>query len=197
MVQFSFNATQYEPRFGGADSMGPGKHSPVCIVESEWRPTKDSTPSDPRSMLCFKIADNVGASITLRLNLQNPNQQTVQIANNQLAAICAVTGRMGFNDTQELHNIPFMIEVAAQRGNEKYMEVVGVYFADGRPANSVGQPVQQQAQSVPFAPAAGAPTPATAPISTPAPNFPSSPPQPFAGQPASLAPAAAPPWARR
>ena len=54
----------------------------------------------------------------------------------QLAAYCAVTGRQGFNDTSELHNIPFMVEVGPQKNNDQYTEVKGVYFLDGRDAAS-------------------------------------------------------------
>ncbi len=211
MAQFQFNATQYEPRYSGGDTLGPGKHI-VTIVESDFRPTKDSTPNDPRSMLVLKMAAQSGGSITDRLNIQNPNQQTVQIAYGQLAAYCAVVGRQGFNDTQELHSIPFMIEVAPQKARPEYMEVVGVYFADGSSANSpasvqqfvpAAQPAPAVAQpaapfggaqsSAPFAPtqAAGAPQWNNATVGAASTQSPSSP------QPAPFQPGATPPWQRR
>ncbi len=196
MVGFSFNAQNYEPRYSGGDTLSAGKHI-VSIIDSSFVPTKDSSPSDPRSMLVLKMAAQSGGSITDRLNIQNPNQQTVQIAYGQLAAYCAVVGKQGFNDTQELHNIPFMIEVAPQKARPEYMEVVGVYFADGRPANSpAAQPAPAVAQpAAPF----GASGPMAVNIphnASPQANavgpgqFPSSP------QPAPFAPGAAPPWQR-
>ncbi len=199
MAQFQFNATNYEPRYSGGDTLGSGKHI-VTIVDSDFRPTKDSSPNDPRSMLVLKMAAQSGGSITDRLNIQNPNQQTVQIAYGQLAAYCAVVGRQGFNDTQELHNIPFMIEVAPQKERPEYMNIVGVYFADGRPANAgapAPQPVPMGGQhsvvqpAAPFAPASAAPIQLTAAPPATAQAFPSSP------QPAPFQPGAAPPWQRR
>ena len=54
MVAMQFNATAYTPRYSGSDGLPPGKH-PVIIVASEFRPTKDSSPSDPRMMLVFTL----------------------------------------------------------------------------------------------------------------------------------------------
>lgn len=204
MVQMSFNATQYAPRYSAADGLPAGKHI-VHIIESEFKPTKDSTPNDPRSMLVFKMeaidGPSRGGKQTDRLNLQNPNQQTVNIAYGQLAAYCAVTGRQGFNDTQELHGIPFMIEVGPQKNNPEYMEVKGVYFADGRDAASGAAPVQQAAvnpvqQGFPTnagqaSPNVGQFVPAASPTG-PATRFPFNPPQ-QTFQPAG----GAPPWARK
>lgn len=198
MAQYQFNATQYEPRYNATNTMTPGKHI-ARIVESEFRPTKDSTPADPRSMLCLTIVADDGGSIVDRLNVQNPNQQTVQIAYSQLAAYCAVTGRQGFNDTSELHNIPFMVEVAPQKNNPTYVEVVGVYFADGRPANagpalSPTQTAQAEAMrnvAPPFSHAAPAVAPHSAqvPVAATSPTtYPSSPqPAPFAPVKAAIA----------
>lgn len=151
MVQYAFNATQYTPRYDSTAGLAAGRH-PVVIADSTFKPTKDSTPSDPRSFLELKLVaidgPSKGGSIPDRLNIQHPNQQTVTIAYSQLAAYCAVTGRQGFNDTSELHNIPFLIEVGPQRNNEQYMEVKGVYFLDGRSASDVGAAPQQPAQGL-------------------------------------------------
>ena len=139
MVAMQFNATAFTPRYSGSDGLPPGKH-PVIISASEFRPTKDSSPSDPRMMLVFTLeaidGPAKGGKQTDRLNIHNPNQQTVNIAMSQLAAYCAVTGRQGFNDTSELHNIPFMVEIGPQKNNADYTEVKGVYFLDGRDAAS-------------------------------------------------------------
>ena len=152
MVQMSFNAGQFTPRYSGSDGLPPGKH-PVIISASEFRPTKDSTPNDPRMMLVFTLeaidGPAKGGKQTDRLNVQNPNQQTVNIAMSQLAAYCAVTGRQGFNDTSELHNIPFMVEVGPQKNNDQYTEVKGVYFLDGRDAASGAAPAAQAVQAGP------------------------------------------------
>jgi len=189
MVAMQFDSRQFTPRYSGSDGLPPGKH-PVMIVASEFRPTKDSSPSDPRMMLVFTLeavdGPAKGGKQTDRLNVQNPNQQTVNIAMSQLAAYCAVTGRQGFNDTSELHNIPFMVEVGPQKNNDQYTEVKGVYFLDGRDAASGAAPAAQAApQAAPAAPLTYAPAPM--------PQFQPGPPQ-FAQQPGPVAGKA--PWER-
>jgi len=211
MVAFQFNASGVTPRYSASDGLPHGKH-PVIISASEFRPTKDSTPNDPRSMLVFTLeaidGPAKGGKQTDRLNLQHPNQQVVNIAYSQLAAYCAVTGRQGFNDTSELHNIPFMIEVGPQKNNPEYSEVKGVYFTDGRDAASGAAPASPPFAQ-PAAPQMGGqgsqpfqqPSGATqnsiagphAGIATTA--FPSSAPQQF--QPGPAPAGAAPPWARQ
>lgn len=160
MVSMQFNATQYAPRYDSTAGLTAGRH-PVVIADSTFKPTKDSTPSDPRSFLELKLVaidgPSKGGSIPDRLNIQHPNQQTVTIAYSQLAAYCAVTGRQGFNDTSELHNIPFLIEVGPQRNNDQYMEVKGVYFLDGRSASDTGQVPATSQQQPAQAPAYQAP----------------------------------------
>jgi len=162
MVAFQFNASGVTPRYSASDGLPTGKHI-VIISSSEFLPTKDSTPSDPRSMLVFTLeaidGPAKGGKQVDRLNLQNPSQQTVNIAYGQLAAYCAVTGRQGFNDTSELHNIPFMIEVGPQKNNDKYNEVKGVYFADGRDAASGASPQMGSQGSQPFPQPSGAAPP--------------------------------------
>lgn len=186
MVQMSFNAAQFTPRYSGSDGLPPGKH-PVIISASEFRPTKDSSPSDPRMMLVFTLeaigGPAKGGKQTDRLNIQNPNQQTVNIAMSQLAAYCAVTRRQGFNDTSELHNIPFMIEVGPQKNNADYTEVKGVYFLDGRDAASTSIASQGGAPTPPFAPAPVANSLGAAPpiANVSSAGYPSSP--PFGSQP--------------
>lgn len=204
MVQYAFNATQYTPRYDATAGLTAGRH-PVVIADSTFKPTKDSSPADPRSFLEFKLVaidgPSKGGSIPDRLNIQHPNQQTVTIAYSQLAAYCAVTGRQGFNDTSELHNIPFMIEVGPQRNNEQYMEVKGVYFLDGRSASDAGAAPQQQPAQGGFSPApqttAGAAwSPGAAQLGPGA----YQPPQTAQAAPAAapaFQPGSAPPWGKR
>ena len=185
MAQFQFNASQHAPRYSASDGLPAGKH-PVVIVASEFRPTKDSTPSDPRSMLALTLqaidGPAKGSKQTDRLNLQHPNMQTVSIAQAQLSAYCMVTGRPGFSDTSALHNIPFIAEIGPQKNNDQYTEVKGLYFIDGRDVSAGAA----QAASAPFAPAPAAPTANIAAQPAAASTYPSSP------QPAQPAPAQAP-----
>ena len=46
-----------------------------------------------------------------RLNLHNPSQQAVQIAQSELSSICRAVGVLTLKDTAELHNLPLVISV--------------------------------------------------------------------------------------
>ena len=196
MAQFQFNASQHAPRYSASDGLPGGKH-PVVIVASEFRPTKDSTPSDPRSMLALTLqaidGPAKGGKQIDRLNLQNPNMQTVSIAEGQLSAYCMVTGRPSFSDTSELHNIPFIVEIGPQKDKPEYMEVKGLFFIDGRDvsAGPAQGPMNASVASAPMSPASV--TPASQPVA-----YAVAPTPPASTQPA-YAPAPVgnkPPWER-
>jgi len=96
------------------------------------------------------------------LNLWNASDKAKEIAQSQQSALCFVTGVFYVEDTQALHNIPFYVEVAKQKNDEKYNEVRAVFDVNGcapksqkpeprliafvQGGGAVQQPVQQQQQ---------------------------------------------------
>jgi hypothetical protein len=134
MVAFAFNAGQHNPNFGGGGgSLPAGKH-PVIINKSALMPTLKG---DGGKMVLTMLAIDgpaKGGTQTENLNLQNQSAEAMRIANEQLAAIMAVIGKPGqtMQDTNELHDIPFVIEVAPQASKPQYTEIVGVFAMDGR-----------------------------------------------------------------
>ncbi len=46
-----------------------------------------------------------------RLNLDNPNEQAVKIAERALSALCHATGKIKVSDSDELHGIPVMLKL--------------------------------------------------------------------------------------
>lgn len=136
-----FDATKFDPT-QGVPSMPVGKH-PVVIVDSEVAPTKDNTGG--MLVLTLQIIDGPakGQKGSYRLNLYNQSQQAVEIAHRQLSAICHAIGVFQVQDSQQLHNIPFMVEVTLQKSPEAaakgYTEVSRVYDRNG---NEPGKPAQ-------------------------------------------------------
>lgn len=136
-----FDATKFDPT-QGVPSMPVGKH-PVVIVDSEVAPTKDNTGG--MLVLTLQIIDGPakGQKGSYRLNLYNQSQQAVEIAHRQLSAICHAIGVFQVQDSQQLHNIPFVVEVTLQKSPEAaakgYTEVSRVYDRNG---NEPGKPVQ-------------------------------------------------------
>ncbi len=149
MPAFSFNAGQHNPNFGGGGQQLPAGKHPVVISKSALAPTLKG--DGGKMVLTMTAIDGPakGGAQTENLNLQNKSPEAVRIANEQLSAICAVIGKPGLvmQNTEELHDIPFVIEVAPQSNNPQYTEIVAVFTMDGRtPADVVAGGGQQQQQ---------------------------------------------------
>lgn len=217
MVAFSFNAQQFTPNYGGGGAnLPPGKYKGV-IAHSEGQ----NAQSGQGGFLALTLTPIEGALTGQkhidRLNLHHTNPKTVEIANQQLSAYCHVLGKFQFNDTAELHNIPFCFEIGWQKGQEPgtpgggehggYTEVKAIFDANGNPPGKAGAgPAPAAAPATPpatppagvaatgGAPAAwggGAPAPAQSPSPAPAEAAPAAAPGGW-GAPAGGAPAAAP-----
>ena len=108
----AFNAQQFDPTQGGG-SLPVGRHP--CIIESSE--VKANKANDGGYLqLNVKLIDGpqMGATGAYRLNLYHSNPQTAEIAHRQLSAICHVVGVFNVQDSAQLHNIPFIIEVGLQ-----------------------------------------------------------------------------------
>jgi hypothetical protein len=108
-----FNANQVEPA-AALDPIPANKYLAV-ITESEMKPTKNG--QGQYLQLTFQILDGPYKNRFLwaRLNLQNANQLTVQIAKAELSAICRAVGVLTPQDSQELHHIPLVITVKLKK----------------------------------------------------------------------------------
>ena len=149
----AFNAQQFDPTQGGG-SLPVGRH-PVIIESSEVKANKAN--DGGYLQLNVKLIDGpqMGTTGAYRLNLYHSNPQTAEIAHRQLSAICHVIGVFNVQDSQQLHNIPFIVEVGLQKGEEAaqkgYTEVKKVFDINGNEPGKAGhgapaaQPQQQPA----------------------------------------------------
>lgn len=113
-LQSAFNAQQFDPTQGGNFSQLPvGKHV-VVIVASEVKATSDNTGGLVQYDLQVIEGPGTGKTGPMRLNLYNKSDKARQIAESQQAALCYATGVLQLQDTQQLHGIPFMVEVENQ-----------------------------------------------------------------------------------
>lgn len=201
MVQLAFDATKVNPSTGGGDVFETGEYT-FQIVSSSAKATKKGD----GTMLLLEAScleeGFAGKRLTIRLNVQNPSPQAVEIAYRDLSAICYVTGQLQIQDTQQLHGRPFRIRLEKiprqddpnKFGNEirAYMDVQG--NAPGQAAAAGGNAPAappQAPQSAP--PAAPAPAPAPAAPAAPAPA-PAAPPWGAAPAPAAPVAGSVPPW---
>lgn len=147
-----FNAQEHDPATG-IPSLPIGKH-PVVITGSEVKATQAN--DGGYLQLDLKIIDGpqTGTTGAYRLNLYNASEKAAEIAHKQMSAICHVTGLGStiVTDSAMLHNLPFVIEVAFQKGHapgtsadaKGYTEVVRVLDMQG---NEAGKQAQGQAQA--------------------------------------------------
>jgi hypothetical protein len=118
MAIFEFNAAEVEP-VSDYTPLPVGDYKAV-IVESEMKATKAGT--GQYLQLTYDIVDGEykGRKLFDRLNLRNPNQQAVQIAQRTLSAICRAVGVMNLHDTAELHGKPIIIHVEIRPAKGEY-----------------------------------------------------------------------------
>lgn len=148
-----FNAQQFDPT-QGVGGLPIGRH-PVVIDSSE---VKANSKNDGGYLqLNLKVIDGPqqGTMGAYRLNLYNANQQAVEIAHRQFSAVCHVTGVYNVQDSGQLHNIPFVIEVGPQKNDPQYTEVKKVFDING---NEPGQAGAGAANAQPQGQGQGQPT---------------------------------------
>lgn len=124
-----FNANNFDPT-QGVGGLPIGRH-PVIVESSEVKANKAN--DGGYLQLNLKVIDGpqAGTVGAYRLNLYHSNPQTVEIANRQLSAISHVTGVFMIQDSAQLHNIPFVIEVGPQKNDAQYTEVKKVFDING------------------------------------------------------------------
>ena len=189
----AFNAQQYDPTQGGGN-LPVGRH-PSIIESSEVKANKAN--DGGYLQLNVKLIDGpqTGTTGAYRLNLYHSNPQTAEIAHRQLSAICHCVGVFNVQDSSQLHNIPFIIEVGLQKGEEAaqkgYTEVKKVFDINGNEPGKAGQGAPAaQPQQQPAAQGGGAwgGQPAQQPAAQPQGNAPDW----GGGQPAQQQPQGAP-----
>jgi len=142
-MMLNFDATKFNPE------QGVGKHptgkfpAVISAVSVEENRNKDG------GYFSVTFTTQVG-QIDKNYNLwfSNPNdgqKKAIEIAQNNLSALCHATGVFRLGDGKELINARCMIEVTPQKKDDKYNEVSRVYDANGNePGKAPAQPQPQQ-----------------------------------------------------
>jgi len=130
-----FNAEEYEPQQDFSPI--PAGVYQVAILESEMRATKAGT--GRYLLLTMEVLDgeHAGRRLWDRLNLDNPNETAMKIAQQTLASICRAVGVIAPSDSSDLHSRPMLAKVtikAASGGYEASNEIKGYSAIDKAPA---------------------------------------------------------------
>lgn len=108
-----FDANTVEPTTE-FDPISAGKYVAV-ITASEMKATKNGNGSYLELQFQIVEGEYANRNVWVRLNLDNPNAQAVQIARAQLSAVCRAIGVLTPNDSCELHNLPLTIDVRCKK----------------------------------------------------------------------------------
>jgi len=113
-----FNAEEVEPQ----DSFEPipaGWYT-CLITDSEMKATKNGQGEYLQLRLEVSEGDYENRVLFDRLNLSNPNQTAVEIAQRQLSAICRAVGVMQPKDSSDLHDVPLRVKISVRPASDGY-----------------------------------------------------------------------------
>jgi hypothetical protein len=143
MASINFNAQEVTPN-AGLSPVEAGKYN-VYIAKSELKPTANGAGKIIEFNCIINGGHNHGRNIMFNLNWENTSAKAVEIGRGRFSAICHAVGVLQVQDTQQLHNIQFELEVTVTPDG-KYNEVMGIHPI--RQQTVVNQPVIQQVQPV-------------------------------------------------
>jgi hypothetical protein len=156
----TFDASTVEPTTA-YEVLPPGKYN-VQVVASEMRPTKDGLGQYLFLELDILEGQHAGRKLFDRLNLVNANQDTVQMAQRSLSALCRAAGKMQVSNSEQLHLIPIFIDVKVKPPKGQYGESNSIrYLAESTPpaAQPFATPARTATQAALAAPASSASLP--------------------------------------
>ena len=147
-----FNADNIEP--AGDFELLPAGDYMAAVTQTERKPTKAGTGAYLEMQLEVLEGPYKGRRLFERLNLWNPNEVAVKIAQQQLAALCRAVGIATPKDSGEFVGKPICVTVKIDKGRDGYADSNGIrtYKAAGScpvapsaPQEPQGMPAQQQA----------------------------------------------------
>ena len=121
----------------------------AMITASEMKPTKAGTGQFLELVFTILEGEYKNRQLWTRLNLSNPNEVAMKIAQAELSALCRAVGVMTPNDSVELHNLPLVIRVKCKKrkDNDEITNEIGGY--EKREAIT-GKPQQAQSATPPW-----------------------------------------------
>ena len=138
MPELNFNSDEVEP-VGSFEPLPVGEYL-VMITASEKKPTKDGTGEYLQFTYDVLDGEYKGRHLFDRLNIRNPSETAEKIAKGSLSAICHVVHVARPKNTEELHDIPFMVRIAIRPPKDEFAasNVIKEYkYADGRSLKDV------------------------------------------------------------
>lgn len=117
MAQINFDSTGFDTT-SQFDAIPAGDYEAI-VTASEMKATKDGTGQYLELTSEIQSGQYQGRRLWDRLNLQNKNPKAVEIAQKQLAQLCHATGVLQVQNSEQLHNRPFVMKVAVRNDPER------------------------------------------------------------------------------
>ena len=117
MAQINFDSTGIDTT-SQFDAIPAGDYEAI-VTASEMKATKDGTGQYLELTSEIQSGQYQGRRLWDRLNLQNKNPKAVEIAQKQLAQLCHATGVLQVQNSEQLHNRPFVMKVAVRNDPER------------------------------------------------------------------------------
>ena len=139
MAQLNFRASAIQIEERPSTSYGPlpaGEYE-MMIVKSETKSTKAGNGHYLELEMHVISGEHSGRRHWERLNLDNPNAQAVKIAQESLAKLCNALGLDEVNDSEELHDRPFIAEVGIDKKDAERNVIWGYQSIGGAPTKPV------------------------------------------------------------
>lgn len=131
MANFNFNANTVEPMAPRSYDPMPNGDYEMIITKSDVKPTKAGTGHYLELEMQVISGEHSGRRHWERLNIDNPNKQSEDIAKGALAALCLAVGVDDMTDTEQLHDIPFTAKVEINRKEPDRNRITGYASAGG------------------------------------------------------------------
>lgn len=147
-----FNANDYPPETqvkGSYDPLPKGKYT-VCIVSSETNPTKKGDGEFLSLKLEVLDGDFKGRKLFETLLLDHPSEKAVEIAKKKLAQICRAVNVLTPDESDELHDKPFVADVGVRKNNYsgKDENVIWTYLSCSDSTTKKTTPLKRKPLSV-------------------------------------------------
>lgn len=132
MARFSFNSNDAPAIATGSRGPLPKGHYEMVITKSDIKVTKAGDGQYIELEMQVVDGEHSGRRLWERLNVSNPNKQAEDIAKAALGALCGAVGVVDMEDTEQLHDIPFIASVEIDRKDPERNRIVG-YGQAGAP----------------------------------------------------------------
>ena len=134
MPAIDFDVTAYEAQPIGSswEPLPPGDYT-ACVTSTELKPTKAGNGEYIELTIEIMDGDYSGRKIWERLNVNNPSEQTMQIARSQLNQLATALNQLPLKDTDQLLEIPFTLTLDIDRKDNTRNRVMGYSAASSAP----------------------------------------------------------------